>query len=227
MTAQKQDFESIRPVLQGLATGLSRHFGPNCEVAIHDTTQGVDSTLAIIENGHVTGRKVGDSASETVLNAIKDRDIADRFGYIANTKDGRMLKSSTINIRNDEGDVIAVIGINYDISDFVLAKHSLDDFLAVEDTHQGTVTILDDVNDLLEQLIEESRRLIGKPVSSMTKEDKTRALEYLDKKGALLIKKSSGRIAEYYGISKYTLYNYLNGYMTGSEGDAPAVHKEA
>jgi predicted transcriptional regulator YheO len=198
-------------MLKSIAAGLAHHFGSNFEVAIHDTTQGLDSTLAIIENGHVTDRKVGDGASEAVLNALRDKNIQDQYSYILHTKDGRMLKSSTINIRNEDDDIIAVIGLNYDICNLMLANRSLEEFLSTETSRPGAEIIQNNVNDLLEELIEESRLLIGKPVSSMSKEEKTLAIQYLDRKGALLIKKSSGRIADYYGISKYTLYNYLNG----------------
>ena len=66
-----------------------------------------------------------------------------------------------------------------------------------------------DVNDLLEYLLAESVRVIGKPVEDMTKEDKQKALKYLDEKGALLITKSGSKICKFFGISKFTMYNYL------------------
>jgi predicted transcriptional regulator YheO len=204
-----QDFQQIKPILESIATGITRHFGSRCEVAVHDTTHGIADTIAIIENGHVTGRKLGDSASETVLEALKNKDIEDRFGYIINSRDGKMLKSSTVNVRNAAGEVIAIICLNYDISDFALASRSLNEFLAVDAELPSPSAIPDNVNDLLDQLIEESHRHVGKPISAMTREEKADAIRYLDRKGALLIKKSSERICEYYGISKYTLYNYL------------------
>jgi predicted transcriptional regulator YheO len=203
------EFEQIKPILSSLAAGLSHHFGPECEIAIHDTTHGVNHTIAIIENGHVTGRKVGDDASEIVLEALKNKDIKDRYGYILNSEDGKMLKSSTINLRNSDGDVIAVVCLNYDISKLMLAERSLQDFLSLNEEGTGAEMIPRNVNDLLEQLIGESHRLVGKPIAFMTKEEKAEAIRFLDSKGALLIKKSSERIAKYYGISKYTLYNYL------------------
>jgi predicted transcriptional regulator YheO len=204
----KQEFEQVRPMLEALAAGIAGQFGPDCEVVVHDLTHGLENTIAIIHNGHVTGRKVGDSASETVLAAFKDKSIQDRHGYISNSKAGKMLKCSTTNIRNAAGEVIAVFCVNYDIGKFVMAGRAIEEFLAVDVSNQ-TESIPSDVNELLEQLIEESRRLAGKPVAEMSKEEKVEALRYLDKKGALLIKKSSERIAEYYGISKFTLYNYL------------------
>ena len=44
----------------------------------------------------------------------------------------------------------------------------------------------------------------------MTKEDKIHFIQLLDQKGALLISKSGERICSYLGISKFTLYKYLD-----------------
>ncbi|MDR2491965.1 MAG: helix-turn-helix transcriptional regulator [Coriobacteriales bacterium] len=201
-------FEQVRPYLQSIATGLAEQFGPNCEVAVHDVTHGVENTLSIIKNGHVTGRKVGDGASEAVLEALRNNDVKDRYGYIINAKNGKMLKSTTVHIRDTENNIIAVFCINYDISDFILANRSLQEFCSVADKGE-TEAIPSNVSELLGQMIEESHRICGKPVSAMSKEEKAEAIRFLDSKGALLIKKSSERISEYYGISKFTLYNYL------------------
>lgn len=209
-TIKKQAFDHLKPMLASIAEGISKQFGSNCEVAIHNLTKGYSSTIEVIENGHVTGREVGDSASEIVLEALKDKDIKDRYGYITYSNDGRMLKSSTINIRDEEGAVIAVISINYDISNLTLASKIINEFIEFERAPETSgEKITNNVTDLLEQLIEESRSYIGKSVSSMSKDEKIEAIRYLDRKGALLIKKSADRISEFYGISRYTLYRAL------------------
>ena len=51
------------------------------------------------------------------------------------------------------------------------------------------------LGDVLDDLIEHSVRLIGKPVELMTKEDKIRAIQFLSERGALLITKSGDKIA--------------------------------
>lgn len=48
----------------------------------------------------------------------------------------------------------------------------------------------------------------------MNKEDKMEFLSILDKKGAFLIAKSSEKICGYLGISKFTLYKYLDAIRT-------------
>ena len=44
----------------------------------------------------------------------------------------------------------------------------------------------------------------------MTKEDKIRAIRYLNDAGAFLITKSGDRVSKFFGISKYTLYSYVD-----------------
>ena len=66
------------------------------------------------------------------------------------------------------------------------------------------------VNDLLDELIAQSVALVGKPVVLMNKDDKMRAIGFLSQNGAFLVTKSGDKIAKYFGISKYTLYSYID-----------------
>ena len=66
------------------------------------------------------------------------------------------------------------------------------------------------VNDLLDDLIEQSAAQIGKPVALMTKDDKIRAIRYLNNAGAFLVTRSGDKVSKYFGISKYTLYSYID-----------------
>ena len=102
-----------------LAHGLALQFGPNCEVVVHDLeTEDVDRSIVVIENGHVSGRKLGDGPSHIVLESMHEgtADVHDREPYLTKTADGKLLKSSTIFIRNDEGKPVGILGINFDIT---------------------------------------------------------------------------------------------------------------
>jgi len=70
--------------------------------------------------------------------------------------------------------------------------------------------IFADVNELLTKLMDQAVAMVGVDVEKMTKEEKESVLRYLDEKGAFLITKSSDRVCEFLGISKFKLYNYLN-----------------
>ena len=66
------------------------------------------------------------------------------------------------------------------------------------------------VTDLLDTLIQQSISLVGKPVALMSKDEKVRAIRFLNDRGAFLITKSGPKICQVFGISKYTLYSYLD-----------------
>ncbi|AWK49912.1 hypothetical protein DIC82_01875 [Clostridium beijerinckii] len=199
-----------------LIKGISEEFGPNCEVAIHDLKAGYEHSIIAIENGHVTGRKVGDVASRIAMETIhSNHQHKDHYSYNTRTNDGRILKSTTICIPDKNGETKGLLCINYDITQLIVSNKIMTDFVSINETknnNQAEVAIPTNVNQLLEDLIEESYELIGKPVAVMTKEDKMKAIKYLESKGALLIKKSGDKISKFYDISKYSLYSYLNSY---------------
>lgn len=216
--------QEMKPFLENLAKGLAKLYGDNCEVAVHDLTKGYESTLIIIENGHVTNRKVGDGSSEKVLKALKKKGkgVKDEYFYFARTKEGRILKSSSIYLRDENGEVIGLFGINYDITDLKMMQNMIKDFIGTENSEEKSASIealTTNVIDLLDQLIQESYDYIGKPVAMMTKDDKTRAIQYLNERGAFLIKKAGDKISKYYDISKYTLYKYMDADSEGTSSE--------
>ena len=204
---------SMLQFLFQLAKGLSRQFGPNCEVVVHDlASNDEDSTIVAIENGQVTGRKVGDGPSHVVLEALRGgrENLSDHLCYLTRTKDGKILKSSTIYVRDDDGAAIGIFGINYDITLMLAMEENLRAFTVADAPQQEPERISRNVADLLDELIDQSVALVGKPVALMTKEDKVRAIQFLNDTGAFLITKSGDKVCKYFGISKYTLYSYID-----------------
>ena len=62
----------------------------------------------------------------------------------------------------------------------------------------------------IERLRLELEKKLGKPVALMNKDDKIRAIQFLNENGAFLVTKSGDKVAKYFGISKYTLYSYID-----------------
>ena len=186
---------------------------------IHDVgAKHPEHSIVAIENGHVTGRKVGDGASHVVLEQVRQADAqpSDHLSYLTKTPDGKILKSSTMYIRGRSGKVAAILGINYDISMMQMLDSALHAFITPdqpEPKEPERITL--NVADLLDDLIRQADELVGKPVALMTKDDKVKAIRYLNNTGALLITKSGDKIAKHFSISKYTLYSYLDTSKTG------------
>lgn len=195
------------------AKGIAGQFGRNCEVVIHDLRGGdTEHSIIAIENGHVTGRSVGDGPSHIVLESLKEtsESLEDRISYLTKTSDGRVLRSTTIFIRDEDGKVIGLMGINYDISMLVAVDGVIRDLTGTDTQTSEPESISRNVADLLDELLEQSVRLIGKPTALMSKDDKIRAIKFLDDSGAFLVTKSGPKVCEYFGISTYTLYSYLD-----------------
>ncbi len=197
-----------------LAHAIATQFGSNCEVVVHDLENNdIEHSIIAIENGHISGRKVGDGPSHIVLQALRNREHleGDKLAYLTKTKDGKILKSSTVYIRDNNEELIGIFAINYDISLMMAATDLLNNFVATAPGETQAEPISMNVADLLDELIQQSNRIIGKPVALMTKEDKVRFVRLLNEAGAFLITKSGPKVCEYLGISKYTLYSYLDG----------------
>ena len=197
-------------LLRQVAAGIAAQFGSGCEVVVHDLSRHPDHSIVAIFNGHVTGRKVGDGASHVVLEQLRSQDqtTKDHLCYLTKTPDGKILKSSTIYIRNSRGKVAAILAINYDISRLMMVENAIADLISTPQPAEPEKIV--NVNDLLEELIQQSVALVGKPVVLMNKEDKIRAIQFLSQNGAFLVTKSGDKIAKYFGISKYTLYPYID-----------------
>ena len=126
------------------------------------------------------------------------------------TSDGKILKCSTSYIRDDDGSLHYVFGINYDITKLTMIENALHALITPQNKEEKPKQISHNVNDLLDRLIEESVALVGKPVALMNKDDKVKAIQFLNDSGAFLITKSGDKVANYFGISKYTLYSYID-----------------
>ena len=203
--------------LKQLAHGLAIQFGSSCEIAIHDLkTKDLERSIVYIENGHVSNRQTGDGPSGIVLETLQSdpSTIHDKLSYLTKTEDGRILKSSTFYIRDDDGSISYIFSLNYDITAFTAASTAIQSLIATKDnlpdlTGDSPRQITHNVNELLDVLIEQAVAKVGKPVAMMNKDDKVAVVQYLDHAGAFLITKSGDKVSSYLGISKFTLYSYM------------------
>ena len=214
----KQRLETLKQIGKAVAG----QFGKGCEIVIHEISEDhTGSAIVFIENGEVSGRKLGDGPSHVVLKQLAgaEESGADHVGYLTRTEDGKLLKSSTVFIRDEEGKVCAIFSINFDVSLLSAARDAIGGLiLPLDDAQAEPERIPRNVNDLLDDLIVQSDRLIGKPAAAMSKEEKIRAIRFLNENGALLITRSGDKISKHFQISKYTLYSYLE---SGKQEEKP------
>lgn len=206
--------------LKQLAHGITSQFGNSCEVVIHDLTKkDLDRSIVYIENGHVSNRHTGDGPSGIVLETLRSdpATVKDRLAYLTRTDDGRILKSSTLYIRDDNDKVAYIFSINYDITTLLAIENTLHGLIQTEPEENAgeksgntPQTITHNVTELLDLLIEQAIAKVGKPVALMNKDDKIAVVQYLNNAGAFLITKSGDKVSSLLGISKFTLYSYMD-----------------
>lgn len=206
--------EMFGPVMQAIAATM----GPQCEVVLHslESPDHLDRTIVAIENGHVTGRQVGGPTTNLGLEVLQTHDSTpDRFNYRSHTKDGRVLRSSSVYFRNAEGAIIGALCINLDITAYLQAHGALNDFLGRNDS-EVKETFGAEIGEVLDALIQNALDRVGMPAPAMSRDDKIEVVRYLDEKGAFLVKRSMERVARALGISRVTAYAYLEEVRSGT-----------
>ncbi len=62
----------------------------------------------------------------------------------------------------------------------------------------------------LDRLIDTVEAELGGPLPRLSREDKQRAVRLLDERGAFILRRAVEDVADAMGVSRITIYNYLN-----------------
>lgn len=201
-------------LLSDIAKCIAMQFGENCEVVLHDLTLPYEQTIVAIWNGHVTGRKIGDGGTNAGLEILKgSASPDDQYSYINTSPNGRILRSSSKYFRDEYGKVNGSMCINLDITDMIKCENTLRYFTSSSPSSslpQTPELFVGNIDELLEIMMKEAVNTTGKTVENLTKEEKVTVVHSLDDKGFFLIKKAAEKLADFLGLSRYSIYNYLN-----------------
>ncbi|GED17477.1 DNA-binding protein [Aneurinibacillus migulanus] len=209
MEESKKVLESFIP----LAKSTAKMFGPNCEVIIHDLTNPQASVMFTVNN-HVTGREIGQSFDHLVKTVLRSEDFKEDYlaGYTFVTEDKRTIRSSTSLIRDSKQKVIGAFCINFDVEALNQMQQFMNTFLSTQVEVQENETKSDDdienVEGIVDQLIQQIIQNSVHPV--MKRHEKIELIRFMDEKGIFLMKGSVEKVASLLGISKVTVYSYLD-----------------
>ena len=200
----------MNPLLKNyfpVADIIAGTFGAGCEVAVHDLEQPDRSVVYVA--GSVTGRKKGQTFDHLVKNVLlSDRFENDRVINYTFEANGKTIRSSSALIRDEAGQVIGMICINCDLSAPAAMKAALDAFLnagggnaVVEEPDQNVVDVID---GLIAKIIG------GTNVRESSRQKLVELVRFMDDKGIFLVRGSMEKVANLLGVSKVTLYSYLD-----------------
>ncbi len=214
---ERRALEKYKLLIEFLAEVL----GDNCEIVLHDVEDFENSIIAI-ENGDISGRKVGDSLTDLALNVLKDQEKLENdylTNYTGKTYNGKELRSSTYFIKNEKEKVIGMLCINIDVSKLVEARDILDSMIGKrndieknnnEKDQSFSENFTSSIEELIDSIIENSIGNSSIPPKRMTAEEKKEITKKLDEKGVFLLKNSVSKVAKKLETSEATIYRYLN-----------------
>lgn len=209
---------ALLPVIDGLAAT----FGPMCEVVLHDYRRGEQSVVAV--SGAVTGRRAGGALSEIGLAVLAQGDAAvNDINYVTRTPEGRVIKSSTMPLRDGAGHVFGALCVNVDVTALRQAGDLLTVLAGTPATPIPVTTFSDDFLDVVDSLIRAEEVSRGKPVGAMSRPERLTLLRVLDRRGVFTVRNAVPRIAERLGVSRSAVYADL----AHSRSDIPDEHDPA
>lgn len=81
------------------------------------------------------------------------------------------------------------------------------------------------LEDALDGLIQDAEAQLGAPLAELDRTGKQWAVQFLDRRGAFQLRRSVDEVAERLGVSRFTVYNYLNRDRASAEADADAARR--
>ena len=200
--------------LDRVARGIAETFGPACETLVQDFDSPSHPILSIY-NSQVSGREVGSTldilGSDKLLDA--NAQIQDFVNLYAATPTGAQIKSSTFHLMGEDYNL--ALGINFDYTSLVFANRILVDLMSAQSDLRSALWQPGDFRQL-EDLFDQCAASLGKPLEALNKTDRLRLIALLRQRSAFSYRKSVPYVAGRLGVSRYTVYKYLE--EVGEEG---------
>lgn len=208
---------------------LGRALGPDYEVAFHDLTDN-NRSLVAIANNHISGRSIGAPLTNVALKIIADRSYqtADyRTHYRGMSIDGRILRCSTMFIKDGNNELVGLLCINFDDSRyqelserilelchpdiFVESNFLFDsDRVPLRPSTEDTESFHNSIDDVAGNAVSDVLRDMGVTAERLTHEEKMAIVGKLDSRGVFLLKGAVRDVARALCCSPASVYRYLS-----------------
>ena len=183
----------------------------NTEAVLHDLTRPESSVVSIV-NGHVSGRQPGDALLSGpnddagflgLLEPAQRVPVRVFNNYKTITQTGKVLNSASTIYYSEEGVPLVAFCINVDLDAVHSLKRTLDSLLpsSPEGEEASAIVPAHSLDDVIAKF-----RQTGAETNIQFRK---RVVAELHRMGFFKVKGSVGHIAHALGVSRYTIYNYL------------------
>lgn len=201
---------------------------PNCEIVLHDINN-IDKSIVAMKNNYISGREIGAPITDFGLMLLKDK-VYEKKDYILNysskTKNGKILRSSTYFIKDDDNKLIAMLCVNIDLSETKTIESFFDRFFSVylnnntdneiikDDNVKNDVDIIEhfenSVDDIVGNVVKQNLAKLNIPPERLSADERIEIVDKLNENGIFLIKGSVAEAAKQLKVSENTIYRYIN-----------------
>ena len=209
-----------------LAEMLVQTFGKDVEVVLHNLGT-PEHSVVYVANGEVTGRRVGDSFDQLIRQVLLSKRLENDYvaNYYFTAANGKLIRSSTLLLRDKEGKLQGALCINVDTTQITQQIASLQALLpglqqtvavipntaeqqnsteVEESKPNNSEHIVDMVTSIIDNILQ------GSVPGLLSREEKIAKIRFMDAKGIFLMKGSVELVAEKLGVNKVTVYSYLD-----------------
>jgi predicted transcriptional regulator YheO len=209
--ALESERDAIVAALAPVVDGLVATFGPMCEVVLHDYRRPEESVVAVA--GSVTGRTVGGAMSEIGMRIVARGDEADdELNYVTRTRAGKLVKASTMVLRDSTGTVFGALCVNVDVT-AVSDAHSLLGALAGIGGTPADVPVTtfgNDIDSVVDAILDAHQLRQNGSWAALDRAQRLELFRGLDARGVFAVRRAIEQVAERLGISRASAYSYLS-----------------
>ena len=225
----------LHPILKQytiLTEFLGKVLGPQYEITLHDLSSQKQSVAAIV-NGNISGRTVGAPLTDLALRFVKDRvyeEMDYRTGYWGVSQNRAPIRSSTMFIKDDDGQLIGMLCINRDVGQCLELLDQLSQALQLdlptlgqggsaqiphlhsihESEPDNIETFSNSLSDLVASALERVLEDPSIPKERLTQEEKMEVVDALNQKGVFLLKGAVSEVAGQLHSSEASIYRYIS-----------------
>jgi predicted transcriptional regulator YheO len=200
------EHQNLLAQLRQVADGLGKTLAPFCEVVLHDLSDPEHAILAIHNN--LSGREVGEPATELGLARAADPAFEQVIANYPNTfPDGRLAKSTSIGIKDSDGQYIAALCLNVDLTVFRSLNTMLTQFGSVDTAAAVTETMAPAGADAIRQRIDQFAARLGTTPRALKADERKALMRELKESGLSDVRRAMDIVAAYLNVSRATVYN--------------------
>ena len=212
-----------------LVAFLGNMLGPDYEIALHDLGRRQASIVAIA-NGHISGREVGAPLTNLAMQMINEKTYLTqdwKLNYRGVSASGKVLRCSTMFIRDEHGALAGLLCISFDDSRYRELSEQVFRLCHPDEYAQKNIAVTaaplapasqEDEQEAFYTSIsaaaEDAFLAVMKddqvPTDRLTQDEKLQIIRLLEQRGIFMLKGAIPIVAERLSCSQASIYRYLS-----------------